>query len=161
MITEEQLRENPRMAAIVAEALSKQYPHKTTRLQDIMEAPVKKVSTAPPVPTEDDECFTFVKFLDLMQSSGKIDLYTHIPNETYTDSFKQRQRNKDMGVRKGFPDYIIIAGNKLIVIEMKRIKGSVVSDEQKAWIEALKRVGVIVEVCYGYDHAKRFLESYL
>lgn len=111
------------------------------------------------IPTEYDECKTLVEYLDLRQRMGTVCLYTHIPNETFTKSWAVKRKNKIMGVRKGFPDYVVIMPNGIRMIEMKRIKGGTVSPEQSDWIELLNHNGVKAKVCYGFNEAKKFLES--
>lgn len=44
-------------------------------------------------------------------------------------------------------------------VEMKRLKGSVTSPEQKAWIEALSLAGIPSKICKGYEQAVQFIES--
>lgn len=65
-----------------------------------------------------------------------------------------------MGLRGGLPDLTIIINNKLIFIELKRLKGSTTSDEQIAWIEALQKCeNVFAKICYGADDAISFIEK--
>lgn len=118
-------------------------------------------STEFPLATEYDECKTLVEYLDLRQRMGTVCLYTHIPSETFTKSWAVKRKNKIMGVRKGFPDYVIITPQKngVYFIEMKRTKKSHVSPEQSDWIELLKHNGLKAKVCYGFDDAKEFLEK--
>jgi hypothetical protein len=73
---------------------------------------------------------------------------------------------KRMGMRKGFPDLIILAKNKsqtheVLFIEMKRQKGSKISDEQKEWIARLDNEGYCVGVAKGCDSAINILNQYL
>ena len=78
--------------------------------------------------------------------------FTAIPNSTYTKSWKQKMKNKRNGLRAGLPDLLIVLPKKLLFIEMKRTKDSVVSTPQKGWIEALNNIdGKVVEavVCEG------------
>jgi len=122
--------------------------------------PTKKVKEKKGlIPTEYDECKTLVKYLDLRQRLGTVCLYTHIPNETFTKSWTVKGRNIVMGVRKGFPDYVVITPDDVYFIEMKRVKGGQVSPEQQDWIELLKHNGLKAKVCYGFDEAKEFLEA--
>lgn len=111
--------------------------------------------------TEEQECIALVAYLDLLQTMGKVRLYTHVPSETFTRSWSQKAKNKRMGVRKGFPDYVIAGKSKAICIEMKRTKKGVVSPEQKAWIEELNKIGLPAFICYGFDEAKEVLDREL
>jgi Holliday junction resolvase len=63
-------------------------------------------------------------------------------------------------VKSGVPDYIIYHKNKLLFIEMKRVKGGKVSPEQEEWIFKLNTVdGVEAVVCYGFDQAKIIIDE--
>ena len=73
---------------------------------------------------------------------------------------------KRMGLRKGFPDLIVLARNKsktheVLFIEMKRQKGGTVQPEQKEWIEKLDNMNYCVGIAYGCDSAIRILNNYL
>lgn len=61
-------------------------------------------------------------------------------------------RLKAEGVSKGVPDLFIPAW--WLWVEMKRIKGGVVSDEQHDWMEYLRGIGYECIVCRGADEAK-------
>lgn len=105
--------------------------------------------------TEDQECYLLVEYLNLKNIK-----YTHINNEMWTKSWKQKARAKRMGVSPGFPDYLILIKNKLMAIEMKRSKGGVLSDNQREWLEALKACGIDGYVCKGFEEAKKIIDSY-
>lgn len=107
------------------------------------------------VPTEAQEGYTFVAFLRLHGYT-----FTHIANETGSNGRFQGIRNKRQGTSKGFPDYFIICRNKRpITVELKRLKGSSTSPEQKAWIAALNEAGIPSEVCKGAKAAIEFVLS--
>ena len=110
---------------------------------------------------EEEECIALVQYLDLLALSGRVRLYTHVPNETFTKSWSQKAKNKRMGVRKGFPDYVIAGRNKAIVIEMKRVSGGRVSPEQKAWHEELNKIGLPAFICNGFDEARAVIDREL
>lgn len=101
-----------------------------------------------PLPTEDEECIALVGYLDAL----RIKFYTHINNEMYTTSFKQKAKSKKLGVKSWPPDYLIVLPtrltklpkNKLIFIEMKIKEGGYLKPQQKAWLEAL-------DLCEGVD----------
>ena len=107
------------------------------------------------------ECCTLAEYLDALQRQGRILRYGHIPNETWTKSWSQKIRNKKQGVKKGFPDYMIIFPKELVFIEMKRAKGGVTSPEQSAWLNDLMTLGTTAEVCHGFDAAKKLIDSKL
>lgn len=108
---------------------------------------------------EHDECIDLVSYLDLLMYEKKILAYTKVPNETYTKSWNQKRKNKLEGVNPGFPDYIVATTKELVFIEMKRVKGGVVSDNQKAWHAILGLLGYKVAVCNGFAEAKMFLQK--
>lgn len=116
------------------------------------------------IPTEDEECYAFVEWLD-----SKRLMYTHVPNETYSASWSVKRRNKKLGVSRGVPDYLVIVNDHLVWIEMKRRdrkpkrggKGGI-SDEQWRWIDALNRCeNTQVYVTYGAKEAIEVIEKYL
>jgi len=111
--------------------------------------------------TEEQDQRLLVEWMDLMIGCGKDIKYTHIPNSTYTKSWNQKRKNKYMGVRAGFPDLVLIVNGRVLFIEMKRMKGSVISPEQDSWLKALAEAGQAVFLCYGYDHAKQVVETFL
>jgi len=104
------------------------------------------------IPSEMAEQTAFVEWLEL-----KGYLFTAIPNSTFTTSWNQKRKNRAMGLRAGLPDMIVIANNKVMFVEMKRIKRSVTSAEQKKWIEALNSAGVPAKVCKGCIEAMNFI----
>jgi len=113
------------------------------------------------IPTEHEECVLLKQWLDLMVNNGKVVLYSHIPHETYTKSWNQKLKNKQVGVKKGVPDYVIVTKKLVLFVEMKRTKGGVVGEEQKQWIEAINNAstGINARVCKGFDEAKEFIET--
>ena len=86
-------------------------------------------------PTEYEEQKKLVQYLELKRLK-----FTAIPNSTWTPSFAQKNKNRAMGLRAGFPDMIIVLpNNQLLFAELKRKKGGVVSNEQNEWIKTLKK----------------------
>ena len=106
------------------------------------------------IPTEAEEQAVVVQYCALKGLS-----LFHCPNSTYTTSWKQKAHNRAMGVSAGVPDLFIIAGDKLIAIEMKRLKGGTVSPDQKIWIAKLNAAGIDARVCKGSKNAIDFIES--
>lgn len=106
-------------------------------------------------PTEAEECKAFVAYLRIRNHK-----FTHIANETGFGRHAKLMgvRNKQMGVSKGFPDYIVIVDGNLCAVEMKRKKGSITSKEQLEWIEALQQAGVEAKICKGADEAIKFIK---
>ena len=100
------------------------------------------------VPTEDEEQIVVVHYLEMKGYP-----FSHIPNSTFTKSWKVKMRNKMLGVRPGLPDLFCIIKNKPVWIEMKRKKGGVLSKYQEQWVEDLSKAGMRVWVCRGADEA--------
>lgn len=79
-------------------------------------------------------------------------------------SMKQAMKMKATGYISGFPDLFIYEPRSLyhgLAIEMKRIKGGVVSSEQKDWQEKLRTRGYRSEVCKGSIDAIKIIQEYL
>lgn len=111
--------------------------------------------------TEFEEQVAFVDYLELLRNQGKIQLYTALPNNTFTKSWKQKRKQTAEGVKPGFPDLAIVTNSNFVLIEMKKEKGGKLSPYQKQWIEALTNVGIKAYVARGFDEAKACLESNL
>lgn len=112
------------------------------------------VRSARPVPTEAAEQIALRQYLDIKGYK-----YFRVPSETYTQSWNQKRLNKALGVVKGVPDMFVIAHGILIAVELKRVKGGVISPEQKEWIKALNDVGTPAAICKGAEEAIAFIES--
>lgn len=114
------------------------------------------------IPLEDEEYDLIVKYLNDMGF-----VYTHIPMETYTSSWNVKKRNKRIGVKSGFPDYVIIIPywwvgkrhNVLLFAEIKRRKGSKLRANQKEWLHNLKSCNELAEVFYGADELKAYING--
>jgi hypothetical protein len=71
---------------------------------------------------------------------------------------------KAEGVKAGVPDIFLAwpsQGYNGLFIEMKRMAGSSLSDNQKIWGERLFAAGYQVRVCKGFEEAKQAIEEYL
>lgn len=112
-----------------------------------------------PPPTEDQEQVALASYLDMVAR----DKWFHVPNGSHK-SIAQRMRFKRLGLKPGVPDVWVVIPKKGfygLVIEMKRQKGGVVSDEQKKWVEYLRNVGFSVHVCKGAGPAVEVVNWYL
>ncbi len=135
----------------------------TDKLQQAINKAVKKQTSKKTakvaVDSEYQQCVYLAQYLEMLKDAGKIKAYTHLSQETPTIS--QRSRNNRMGLTPGFPDYFVITQRTAFLIEMKRVKGGVLSESQKEWIEHLRSVGLRTAVCKGYEQAKLFVDSQL
>lgn len=71
---------------------------------------------------------------------------------------------KATGVKKGVPDLLLPIPNKThhgLFIELKRVKGSNISPEQKTWLKNLNNQGYMAVVCKGFEEARQTIEEYL
>ena len=87
-------------------------------------------------------------------------------NGLAASSIQQAARAKACGMRKGFPDvFLPIASGSWhgLFIEMKRKNGvpSDVSPEQQQWLEALEEQDYRAVVCFGWEQAVAWIDSYL
>ncbi len=119
------------------------------------------MKTLTTIPTEHQEAVCLVEWLEINQKLGNIVLFSHIPSETFTRSWGVKMRNKAEGVRKGVPDYVIITGGHVIFVELKRKKRSVVSPEQKQWIEEINKCSEVeAAICKGASDAIEFISEF-
>ena len=122
-----------------------------------------------PLPTEQAEQQAFIHWLELQGLK-----YTAIPNETghTTEAYRRATRMKRNGVRKGFPDLIVLVPPErsrdglgyFLAIELKRQKGGVVSPEQREWIDAINDLNsptMQAGVCKGLEEAIVLVTSYM
>lgn len=119
-------------------------------------------------PTEYQECVQLTHYLDDLKSYGKIVMFAHLVNELKINrkagqkpNFAYLNSRKAEGWRPGVPDYLIVTPKKTLFIEMKRMKGSKVSDAQNEWLNALNNTGVTAVVCYGANEAIEVIEKYI
>lgn len=112
--------------------------------------------------SEHEEAKLLAQYLELLKTQGKIVLYSHIPNETFTSSWNVKRKNKAEGVRPGVPDYIVVGRDGLLFIELKSKTGRV-SLEQQHWLDSLNGASrdVIAHVAMGFDQAKQYLDFWI
>ncbi len=106
------------------------------------------------IPTEHEEQREVVKWF--RQTHRDVRIFA-IPNGGQR-SLATAARLKVEGVSSGVPDLFIPAWR--LWVEMKRIKGGVLSSEQKDWIKYLEEVGYCAKVCKGADDAKEQITAF-
>lgn len=117
-----------------------------------------------PVPTESAEQQCLFRWA--AYNRGKMPelmLMYHIPNGG-TRSKSEAGRFRAEGVKAGVPDIclpVARGGKHGMYIEMKRRRGGRLSQEQAAWLEALKKEGYAAVVCRGWEEAAKALTHYL
>lgn len=117
-----------------------------------------------PVPLEDEEQATLLSWCSMhLWRWPELDLLFHIPNGG-ARSKTEAARFKSEGVKAGVPDLCLPVPRGSyhgLFIELKRLRGGRVSDEQKTWIAALQAQGYRVEVCKGWLAAADVIREYL
>lgn len=109
--------------------------------------------------TEYQEQCMVVRYLEFLKASGKVRLFTAVPQNMWTKSIQQKIKTKNEGVRKGFPDMVIVFNDSVLFLEMKRRKKGVVRDEQWEWLKSLADKKTQTAVCKGFDEAKTLIDS--
>ena len=108
------------------------------------------------VPTELQEQQAFRKRLYYAAPEVKL---VAVPNAARRTQWEAR-RAKAEGLAAGFPDLVAMwPGGGVAFIEMKRLKGGVISPNQADWIDLLGRYGFAAAVCPGADAAIAFLRQ--
>lgn len=120
------------------------------------------------IPTEAEEQNAFVQWCRINYI-----IVHHSPNEGAggTSGAIRGAKMKKLGTSKGFWDLIVfipirgITGRvdcyEQVMIEMKRRKGGVVSEEQKTWGKIYELAGIPCKICRGADEAIAFVNKYL
>lgn len=99
-------------------------------------------------------------FKDWCDKQNFILLHWHVPNGMKS-SVKDGFNFKQIGLKKGIPDYWVLLKNKrLIVIEFKSNKGSL-SEEQKKILEILDFCNIPNKVCKSAHEAVLFVKDNL
>lgn len=108
-------------------------------------------------PTEAQEAATLVAFL---RTRGY--KFHHSPNETGQTMEARRRavRMKREGTSKGFPDYLVLVPGTALGIELKRRKGSNITQEQRDWIDALNAAGIPSIIAKGAEEAIKFVQKH-
>ena len=112
-------------------------------------------------PIEHDECVALTQYLELLKNKGDVVVFSKTAQETYTRSWNQKTKNKQSGVRPGVPDFIVVTKDKVLFIEMKRVKGAKPRPTQVEWLEAVNNKMCLSTVCYGADEAIKYIKGKL
>lgn len=105
------------------------------------------------VAREDQEQIAVAEYLDRLGL-----LWFHVPNELgQSGNYRRANWLKAMGVKSGVPDIWIVDPPPAVeavgtVIELKRAdKRAKPTENQRFWLEALRRRGYYTAVCHGVD----------
>lgn len=111
---------------------------------------------------EDDLTMQVTEYLELLKMQGKVVLFTHTPQETYTKSWAVKNKNTAMGVRAGLPDMIIVYPAGVLFLELKREKGGKATPDQLRWVHAIQHCyeagGVNADIAHGWNAAKKVID---
>lgn len=86
-----------------------------------------------------------------------------IPNGGHRNKW-EAAKLKRCGVQSGVPDICIpipSGSYHALYLEIKRVKGGKVSDNQILWLSYLREKGYYADVGYGFDEAKDIIVHYL
>ena len=120
-----------------------------------------KLTTVPKEDTEQEILFHWAALSEGAHPELKL-LYA-VPNGGYRPLLTA-VRMKRTGTKAGVPDIclpVARGGYHGLYIELKRVKGGVVSENQRAWMDMLNAEGYLARVGYGSDDAIRIITSYL
>ena len=87
----------------------------------------------------------------------------HVPNGGSRNR-AEAVRLKAQGVKPGVPDLclpVAKGGYHGLYIELKRLKGGRLSQDQAKWLESLSRGGYLATICSGWEQAAQIIQSYL
>ena len=105
---------------------------------------------------EKSEHLEQVEFVQWMKRTHPEHRIFAIPNGGLRHTAVAMQMKAE-GVSAGVPDLMIPSLKAFI--EMKRVKGSSVSPQQKDWLAYLESVGYQTKVCKGKDEAIKFVKE--
>lgn len=110
----------------------------------------------PASPHEHVEMVALARWLDMRRL-----VWCHPPNEAKR-SFAVAARLRAEGLKTGVPDVLIFTPptaqpGRGVALELKRKVGGVVSDDQRRWLEDLRRCGWVTLVARGADEAIKLL----
>lgn len=116
------------------------------------------------IPTEHDEQVALIQWARA-QSAGipELAMLLAIPNGGARHKVVAAKLRAE-GVRAGVPDLFLPVprgSHHGLWVELKRIKGGVISEAQAGWIADLQLQGYAVEVCKGWVAAKDTIIDYL
>lgn len=118
-------------------------------------------NTIPSESTEQKRLFAWME--SAAPDHPELLLAFHIPNGG-TRQAREAHNLRLQGVRRGVPDIFLPVPRgdfHGLFVEMKRQRGGVVSEHQKAWIRSLRAMGYRAEVCKGFEAARDVIIDYL
>ena len=117
-----------------------------------------------PVPTESVEQQCLIRWANMQLGKyPELDMLYHVPNEGRR-SLSTGARMKNEGLRKGVPDLVLPVPRgdyHGLYIELKRLKYSKKTEEQKDWVKKLNQQGYYACFCNGWVEASEVIKKYL
>ena len=132
-------------------------------------------------PSEQQESIAFAAWLRKQEKAGHL-TFTHVPNEGRRPG-REGANAKAMGMRKGFPDYLVVATfeadwpspatPRVLAVELKRrdappgepwgvrISQAHLRPEQAQWLELLSSFGLECRACAGSRDAVEWVSERL
>ena len=139
--------------------------------EKVRRARLKMKAIRAPVPVEEEECVNLVEWSKIKRWGERpiAEVLIHVPNGAYLGADAKTRaitmgKLIAMGVQPGVFDYLIpvpILRWPGLWLEMKRTRGGVVSDEQKAFRRRMTALGWRCEIAKGWVEASRIIEEYL
>lgn len=116
------------------------------------------------VPSEAQEQTWLFHWAELAKGKfPELALMYHIPNGGSRNKLEAAHLQAQ-GVKPGVPDVclpVARSGFHGLYVEMKRLRGGKVSENQRTWISMLREQGYQAAVCKGWEDAAELIKSYL
>ena len=128
----------------------------------------KKISATITCPTEAQEGRALMQWVGIIKKKHPmVGLLYHIPNGGARDAIAGAKLKAE-GQRAGMPDYCLpvprlgkLGSAGALYIELKRLKGSAVTQKQFDMLRELNAVGNRADVCHGWEEAAQLICWYL
>lgn len=125
---------------------------------------IQNETSAISVPTESVEQQCLFRWAEFQSGRyPELKLLYHVPNGGSRKK-SEAGRFKAEGVKAGVPDLclpVARGGYHGLYIELKRLKHSKTSEDQKAWIAQLNEQDYCAVVCKGWEAAAKVITEYL
>ena len=116
------------------------------------------------IPTEHHEQVQFIKWAEMMAPRyPELNDFYAVPNGG-DRNVRVARKLKAEGVKPGVPDLVLpvpIGGYIGLYLELKRIKGGTLQNDQKKWLTRLQELGHCTCVCKGFAEALSTTQAYL
>lgn len=125
---------------------------------------IQNETSAVSIPTESVEQQCLFRWAEFQSGRyPELKLLYHVPNGGSRKK-SEAGRFKAEGVKAGVPDLclpVARGGYHGLYVELKRMKGSKTSEEQKRWLSELAAQGYFTALCKGWEAAAKVIAEYL